>query len=260
MNKNYTGLVKELAMTDFKLKYQGSILGYLWSLVKPLMLFLILYFVFTKIFKIGDEISHYPVYLLLGVVIWGFFAEITITSLDAIVGRGDLIRKVYFPRIVLVVSRSITALLTFLLNLIVVLSFMLFAGIDIHVNAILFPLLVGELFILCIGISLILSSLFVKFRDIFHIWEVMLQAMFYATPILYPLSLVPDPVNKVIMLNPVAQIIQDLRYLLVTTQTETAVQVLGLKLFIIPYILPFVVLIIGFTVFEKSAARFAEEV
>lgn len=259
-NTKYFELVRELALTDFKLKYQGSVLGYLWSLVKPLMLFLILYFVFTRVFKLGDSIPHYPVYLLLGVVIWGFFAEVTATSLDAIVSRGDLIRKIYFPRIVLVISRSITSLLTFLLNLIVALIFMLVIGTEVHLNAILFPLLIVELFTLAIGIGLILSALFVKFRDISHIWEVVLQGLFYATPILYPLSLVPEPFNKIIMLNPVAQIIQDSRYLLVTPQTQTAWQIMGPKFFIIPYILPFVILIVGYKIFEKSAAKFAEEV
>lgn len=123
-SRKYSYLIRELALTDFKLKYQGSILGYLWSLVKPLMLFTVLYFVFTQILKIGGSIEHYPVYLLLGVVMWGFFAELTSISLGSIVERGALIRKVYFPRIILVVSRGFTSLLTFLLNLIVVFVFL----------------------------------------------------------------------------------------------------------------------------------------
>jgi ABC-2 type transport system permease protein len=260
MKKTYSNLIKELALTDFKLKYQGSVLGYLWSLVKPLMLFLVLYFVFTKVFHLGNSVPHYPVYLLLGVVIWGFFTEITANSLGAIVGKGDLIRKVYFPRIVLVISGGITSLITFSLNLIVVFIFMWFTHAEFSVVSPLFFLLIVELFVLSIGIGLILSSLFVRFRDLSHIWEIILQAMFYATPILYPLSLVPNPFNKIMMLSPVAQIIQDSRYLLVTPQTETAWMVMSTKFYIIPYILPFVILVIGYVLFEKSAAKFAEEV
>ncbi len=258
--KKYINLVKELALTDFKLKYQGSVLGYLWSLVKPLMLFLVLYFVFTRVFRLGNSIPHYPVYLLLGVVIWSFFTEVTAMSLGAIVGKGDLIRKVYFPRIVLVVSGGITSLITFLLNLIVVFAFMWFTHVQISLLSPLFLLLIIELFVLSIGISLILSSLFVRFRDLSHIWEIILQAMFYATPILYPLSLVPSPFNKIMMLSPVAQIIQDSRYLLVTPQTETVWMIMGAKFYIISYIIPFIVLIFGYMLFEKSAAKFAEEV
>lgn len=258
--KKYVDLVRELALTDFKLKYQGSVLGYFWSLVKPLMLFLVLYFVFTRVFRLGDSIPHYPVYLLLGVVIWGFFTEITAMSLNAIVGKGDLIRKVYFPRIVLVISGGTTSLITFSLNLIVVFIFMIFAHTEISVYFPLFLLLVVELFILSIGVGLILSSLFVRFRDLSHIWEIILQAMFYATPILYPLSLVPGPFNKIIMLSPVAQIIQDSRYLLVTSKAETVWTTMGAKLYIIPYIMPFIILLFGYILFEKSAAKFAEEV
>lgn len=257
---NYLGLIKELALTDFKLKYQGSILGYLWSLVKPLMLFSVLYFVFTQIFKIGKAIEHYPVYLLLGVVMWGFFTEVTAGSLDAIAGKGELIRKVYFPRIVLVISRSITSLLTFLLNLIVVLVFMVCTGVNFHLKMLAFPFLIFEYLILVMGISFFLSSLYVKFRDIAHIWEVVLQALFYATPIIYPLTLVPPRIAKVLMLSPVTQMIQDARYLLITNQSLTSVDYLFPRYYWIPYMLPFIIFVVGYWIFNKSAAKFAENV
>ena len=220
----------------------------------------VLYIVFTRVFKVGGSIPHYPVYLLLGVVIWGFFTEITAMSLGAIVGKGDLIRKVYFPRIVLVVSGGVSSLITFLLNLIVVFFFMWFTHAEFNPYSPLFILLIIELFILSIGVSLILSSLFVRFRDLSHIWEIILMGMFYATPILYPLTLVPSPYNKLIMLSPVAQIIQDSRYLLVTPQTQTAWSIMNARYYIIPYLLPFIILIVGYVLFEKSAAKFAEEV
>ncbi|MEK7817355.1 MAG: ABC transporter permease, partial [Actinomycetota bacterium] len=108
----YWGLVRELTLTDFKLKYQGSLLGYLWSLAKPLMLFGVLLVVFTKFFRLGGTIPNYPVYLLLGVVLWTYFVESTFSTMSSIVGRGDLLRKVYCPRIILPISTSMTALVT----------------------------------------------------------------------------------------------------------------------------------------------------
>jgi len=260
INKNYTGLVRELALTDFKLKYQGSVLGYLWSLVKPLMTFLVLYFVFTRIFRIGGSIAHYPVYLLIGIVLWEFFSEITSTSILSIVINGDLIRKIYFPRIVLVISQGMTGLMTFVLNFLVAIIFLVFLGVSLHITSILTLFLIFELFILTVGISFILSALFVRFRDISHIWEVLMMVAFYATPILYPLSLVPTPLAKILMLNPMAQIIQDTRYLLVTHQTETVWNVLSWRFAWIPYALSFVILFLGYRIFQKSAAKFAEEV
>lgn len=257
---NYIGLIKELALTDFKLKYQGSVLGYLWSLVKPLMLFLVLYVVFTRFLKIGSNIEHYPIYLLLGVVMWGFFSEITATSLDAIVSKGELIRKIYFPRIVLVISRGLTSLITFTLNLGVVFVFAVVLGISLHYRVLFFPLVVLEMFVLTTGIALVLSSLFVRFRDLAHIWEVGLQVLFYATPILYPVSYVPAKIAKLLMLNPVAQIIQDARYLLITDQAKTAFGILGWKFFWIPYLLPVIIFVAGYQLFTKSAAKFAEEI
>jgi len=224
------------------------------------MIFLVLYFVFTQIFRIGDSIEHYPVYLLVGIVLWGFFSEITSTSIMSIVGNGDLIRKIYFPRIVLVVSESMTGLMTFILNFLVVFIFVLFLGVNLHLTSVLTLLLVFELFILTLGISFILSALFVRFRDISHIWEILMMAAFYATPILYPLSLVPTSLAKILMLNPVAQIVQDVRYLLVTHQTQTVWSVLSWRFAWIPYALSFVILLFGYRVFQKSAAKFAEEV
>ena len=260
MKGKNTNLIKELAITDFKLRYQGSVLGYLWSLMKPIMLFLVMYFVFTRIFRVGNDVPHYPVYLLLGIVMWEFFTEVTSGSMTAIVGQGDLIRKVYFPRIVLVISRSMTALLTFGLNFIAILAFMLYNGVRLNWGILIFPVLVLELTVLIMGISFFLSSLFVRFRDIGHIWDVVIRALFYATPILYPLSIVPQNLAKMQMLNPVAQILQDARYLLITKEAIRAVDILPGYILWVPYVLPLIVFAVGYFIFEKSAAKFAEEV
>lgn len=260
-NKKYLGIIKQIALTDFKLKYEGSVLGYLWSLVKPLMLFSILYFVFTQFFKIGNAIPHYPVYLFLGIVMWTFFSELTSMCLGSIVGKQALIRKVYFPRAILIFANSMTSFLTFSLNFVVVAIFMILLSAYPPLKGIvLFPLLIVEYLFLVLGLALLLSSMYVKFRDLTHIWEVVLQFLFYATPMIYPLSIVPPKIAKILVLSPLAQVIQDSRYLLVTTETITAGKLLSPKYIWIPYVIPFVVFFLGVYVFQRTADKFAEEV
>lgn len=257
----YLDLIRELAITDFKLKYQGSVAGYLWSLAKPLMVFGVLYMVFNVFVKIGASIPYYPLYLLLGVILWGYFAEATTVGMGSVVGKGDMIRKVYFPRIVLIISSSISAIITLFLNLLIVFVFMIFARlIPNPVQIVLFFVLIIELYVLTLGLSLILSSLFVKYRDIGHIWEVLVQVLFYATPIIYPLAVVPMRFQKIILLSPISQIIQDSRWLLITNQTVTSESVLKFPLFLIPYVIPFLLVFVGYNIFQKSSAQFAENV
>ena len=223
-------LLKQLVKTDFKLRYQNSVLGYLWSLLRPLALFAILYVIFVKFLKVGSGIPHYPIYLLLGIVLWNFFAEVTTSSVGAIVSKGDIMRKINFPRYVIVLSGSFSALINLFLNLIVVGVFMIIAGVTLRPVAILAPLLIVELFVFSLAIAFFLSAAFVRFRDISYIWEVIMQGAFYATPILYPISLIPVNAAKILLLNPVAQIIQDLRFVLITDQTKTIGQLYGTKL------------------------------
>lgn len=259
-NLAYIGLIRELAITSFKLKYQGSILGYLWSLVKPLAIFAVLYVVFTKFIRLGGDIEHYPIYLLIGVVLWTYFADSTLSTMSAIVDRSDLIRKVYFPRIVIVIAASISSFITLLLNLVVILIFLLATRIPFHLDAVLFFLLVAELFLLSLGVSLLLSALYVKFRDFRHIWELALQILFYATPVIYPLNIIPHKIAAIAALSPVTQILQDSRYLLVTRTALRGATLDPFPWVLIPYLLPLVILAIGYAVFTAASAQFAEEV
>jgi ABC-2 type transport system permease protein len=260
-NMAYKDLVRELAVTDFKLKYQGSVLGYLWSFAKPLMLFAVLYVVFTRFVRFGDgKVDHYSLYLLLGIVLWSYFTDATSGAMGSIVDRGDLIRKVYFPRIVIVIAASISSLITLLLNLIVVFLFMVVARIPFHLSLPVFLLLVVELYVLSLGCSLLLSALYVKFRDFRHIWEVGLQILFYASPIIYPLSLVPQKYVPLLTLSPITQIIQDARWLLITHKTVTAADTLHLPWVLVPYLLPVIILWLGYSYFVRTAAAFAEEI
>ena len=255
-------LLTELVRTDFKLRYQGSVLGYAWSLLRPLLLFMILYVVFVKFLKIGANVPHYPIYLLIGIVIWNFFVEMTQQSLGSIVNRGDLIRKISIPRWIIVLTSSISALINLLLNFVVVAVFMVINHVDIHWPLLLVPLIIVEVYAFALGASLFLSAAFVKYRDTVYIWEVVLQAGFYMTPILYPLSSITNvPLVKLIMLNPMAQAIQDIRYVAVTKDTQTVYRIFGGGYDkYIPFIIVITLLIGGLLYFKKESKYFAENI
>lgn len=260
-SKQNRTLLAELVRTDFKLRYQGSVLGYAWSLLRPLLLFVILYIVFVKFLKLGTEIPHFPVYLLLGLVMWNFFAEMTSQSLGSIVGRGDLIRKIRIPRWMVVISSSFSALINLGLTLIVIALFMVINHVDIMRSILLFPLILLQLYLLALGLSLILAALFVKYRDMSYIWEVVLQAGFYATPIIYPISRITNvDYQKILLLNPVATSIQDARYALVSHSVVTINSLFGEGYArLIPYGITVLLLIIGILYFKKNAKYFAED-
>lgn len=255
-------LLRQMVITDFKLRYQNSVLGYVWSLLKPLALFTILYAVFVKFLKVGSEVPHFAVYLLLGIVLWNYFAEVTNIGVTSIVNRGDVLRKINFPKYVIVLSASFSALINLAINLVIVGIFMVWNHVDIRPQSlILVPFLIAELFVFALAVASLLSALFVKFRDMNYIWEVFMQAAFYATPVLYPITRVPKPLDAILILNPIAQIAQDLRYILVTNYEPTVAGIYGHKLM---YLVPIgitIVLAIGATwYFHKRSPYFAEEV
>jgi ABC-2 type transport system permease protein len=255
-------LLGELVRTDFKLRYQGSVLGYAWSLLRPLLLFVILYVVFVKFLKLGTGVPHYPVYLLLGIVIWNFFNEMTVQSLGSIVGRGDLIRKIRIPRWIIVLSSSISALINLFLNLLVIVVFMFVNHVDLMRTILWLPLILAEVYLLALGLSMFLSAAFVKFRDINYIWEVVLQAGFYLTPILYPLSRIPNlTFQKLILINPMGQAIQDARYAAITHDTTTAHRIFqGGWYEFIPFLIVGLILVGGLAYFRKESKYFAENI
>lgn len=256
-------LLRELVITDFKLRYQGSVLGYVWSLLKPLMLFAIMYVVFVHFLRFGAGVEHFAVALLLGIVLWNFFTEATNQGMQAIVGRGDLIRKINFPKYIIVISGTISALINLILNLIVVLIFMLFDGVDFGWAALLFPLTVAMIYVFALGLAFYLSAFYVKFKDISHLWEVLLQAVFYATPIIYPLQMVMAlnlGAAQLLMMSPIAVLFQNARAQLVGHENVvTSDQLFSNPLWLIlPYIIIAAVFILGIVYFKKNQSRFAE--
>jgi len=254
-------LLRELVRTDFKIRYQNSILGYVWSLLKPLLLFIILYLVFTKFLKVGDSVPYYPVYLLLGLLFWNFFVEVTVSSVQSIVGKGDLIRKINFPKYVILLSTVASALINFALTSIVVIIFMIAEKVPVSWQALLLIPLIIELILIALVVGFFLSTAFVRYRDVSYIWDVAIQAAFYLTPILYPLSRIPNKYAKLMILNPFAQVIQDARYVLITHQTETVGSLYGGDFYIwgIPIGLTIVLLILSSTYFRRRSKAFAEE-
>lgn len=261
-SKQNRALLAELVRTDFKLRYQDSALGYVWSLLRPLLIFAILYVVFVKFLKIGNGVPHYPVYLLFGIVLWNFFLEMTMQSLGSIVGRGDLIRKIQIPRWIIVFSSSIAAVINLSLNLIVIAIFIILSHIGILSTIVWAPLIILEVYLFSFGLSLFLSAAFVKYRDINYIWEVLLQAGFYGTPILYPLSRITNALlQRIILINPLSQAIQDARYSLITHKTVTIYQVFKNGwLDLTPFIIVVIVLIFGALYFKSQSKYFAENI
>lgn len=253
-------LLRELVKTDFKLRYQGSILGYAWSLLRPLLLFVILYIVFAVFLKVGDNVPHFPVYLLVGILLWNYFIEITTGNVGAVVGKGDLLRKISFPKYIVVLAGCASAVINLLLNTVVVAVFMVVTGVTVSSDVWLVIPLLLELTVLALGIGFFLSALFVRFRDVSYIWEVITQAAFYATPILYPLTQVPLQAQKYMILNPVAQVIQDVRHVLVTPVTTTVGNVWDPIMYLVPIGITVVVAITGGLYFRKRSRYFAEEV
>lgn len=254
---NLTGV---LARSEFKLRYAGSALGFFWSVAKPLALFGILYFAFSYVLRFGEGVDHYPQQLLLAIVIWTFFAETTLASTTVLVARADMIRKIAFPRIVLPLSVSGTAVLVMLFNLSAVLVICMFGGVRPTLDWLWLPLILIELILGTIGFSLLLAALYVRFRDIGQIWDLGAQLLFYATPIIYPVTLVPEHLRAIVLTNPLAQVIQDARQVVINPSTGTGREDLSPALQLLPHGLTVVIFVLGLYVFRRAAERVAEYV
>lgn len=253
--------------TDFKLRYQQSVLGYVWSVLKPLMLFTIMYLVFVRFLKFGADVPHFAVALLLGTVMWNFFNETTTGGMMSIVGHGDLLRKIHFSKYVVVIASSVSAMINFGINFVVVIIFAMINGVAPTVSWLLiFPILL-ELYVLALGIAFFLSAVYVNLRDLNPIWEVVMQAGFYATPIIYPISMISTNAGQYgpiiakldLILNPVAQIVQDARYVMISPANQS-IWTWGIPLPVAlwPVVLSVLIFIGGLHYFTVKSKHFAE--
>ncbi len=251
-----------LAVMEFKLRFFGSVLGYLWQLMRPLLLFGVLYVVFTEFVQLGAGVRFYPAVLLTGIVLFTFFSDATSRSVTAVADRESLVRKIEFPRLVVPLAVLLISLFNLILNLLAVLVFVIATGVEPRLEWLALPLLLLPLGLFAGGLAMLLSALYVRFRDVQPIWEVMLQVLFYGSPILYVLEILPTEQlqHLVVWFNPIATILVQSRHSLID---ETAPNVWdaagGMVYLAIPGAIVLGVLVLGFWVFNREAPRIAEE-
>jgi ABC-2 type transport system permease protein len=249
-----------IAVTDFKRHYFGTVLGYLWSIARPLLLFGVLLGVFTQVFRIGSEVPHYEVLLLFNIVLFGFFQEATSAAVTSLVVQEGIVRKTQFPRLVVPLSVVLTSLFNLGLNLVVVLVFLLAFGVDPAWAWLLFPVVLALLIVLTTAVSMLVSSLYPRFRDMAIIWTVMSTVLFYASPVLYPIDKVPGTLRDVFMLNPLAPLLELARKWVVDPSAPGPVSVAGGWLGLLPAIAIFAATcVLAVWLFRREAPRIAEE-
>jgi len=262
--RRFWHLTRALAVTEFKLRFFGSVLGYAWQVMRPLMLFGVLYVLFTQIVKIGGDVPMYGVALLLGLVLYTFLSEASGTAVTSIVERENLVRKIEFPRLAVPLSVVLTALFNLALNLGVVVVFLLASGGSVRWSWLELIPLVALLAVLASGLAMLLSALYVRARDLKPIWDVVLQILFYGSPIFYAVETVqasaPDWVAKALMLNPFAAILQQARHAVVSPEYDTAAAAIGgTWRLLAPLAVIAVIFVVGYLVFRRAAPRLAED-
>ncbi|MFP5361462.1 MAG: ABC transporter permease [Thermoleophilia bacterium] len=259
--RRFWNLARTLAATDWKVRFYGSALGYVWSLLRPLMLFGIVYFVFSYVVDAGAGVQHYGVILLLAMILYFFFSEVTGAGVTSMVDRESLLRKVGFPRAVVPLSVALVAAMNLALNLVVLAAFVVLSGVDPRWTWLLLPVPFALMLVFATGVAMLLSALYVRYRDVRPIWDVVLQAFFYATPILYPIEAVigySETLAKIMLFNPIAALIQESRHLL--TGAMPLGEALGSStLILVPLTILVCVTWLGLLVFARMAPRAAEE-
>jgi ABC-2 type transport system permease protein len=248
-----------LAVTDWKLRFYGSALGYVWSLARPFMLFGVIYLVFSEFAGLGDDVKHYPVYILFGLVLFQFFNEIATSSLSSLVQREGLLRKIRFPRLAIPLSVALHALFNLGMTLIAVMIFALATGVQPRWSWLQLPLLIAILLVFGLGLGMLLSALFVRFRDIQPIWEVFSQALFYASPILYVTTMIPESWQHAYAGNPLAATFAQMRHAMLEPGAPTAWEAVGgAERLVVPLGIVVITFALGAWVFKREAPRIAE--
>jgi ABC-2 type transport system permease protein len=250
-----------IAVNSFKQTYFGTVLGYLWSLGRPLLLFAVLVTVFTKVIHVGT-VAHYPVFLLMNIVLFGFFQEATGTAVGSVVGQEAIVRKTQFPRLVIPLAVVLTALFNLMLNLVVVVIFLFAFGVAPMWTWLLFPVLLGLLVLLTTAVSMIVSSLDPRFRDIAIIWTVFVTALFYATPLLYSVDNLGEhhALRYVIALNPLAPIFELANKWIINPNAPGPAAAAGGRLaLLVPVAIYLAICVFAVWVFNREAPRIAEQ-
>ena len=249
-----------IAVTEFKKTYFGTALGYLWSLARPLMLFGVLLAVFTQVFRLGSLVPHYEVLLLFNIVLFGFFQEATLTAVHSIVNQEGVVRKTQFPRLVIPLAVVLTSAFNLGLNLIVVFLFILAFGVDPTWTWLLFPVVLALLFTLTTAVSLIVSSLYPRFRDMSIIWAVFATVLFYGSPVLYPIEVVPDTLRDFLLINPLTPLFELARVWVIDPGAPGPVEAAGgIDGLVAPIAIYAAVCVLAVWVFNREAPRIAEQ-
>jgi ABC-2 type transport system permease protein len=253
-------LLSLIAVNDFKRTYFGTVLGYVWSIARPLILFAVLLAVFTQVFRIGDQVPNYPVLLLFNIVLFSFFQEATLTAVGSIVNQESVVRKTQFPRLVIPLAVVLTSLFNLGLNLIVVFVFILAWGIDPMWTWLLLPVIVAVLAVFTTAVSMLVSSLYPRFRDTAIIWSVAATVLFYATPVLYPADVAPEALRDVIQLNPLAPLFELARVWIIDSSAPGPVDLSGAAAGLLaPGAIYLAVCALALWVFNREAPRIAEQ-
>lgn len=259
--RRFFHLTWTLAVQDFKLRFFGSVLGYLWQLMRPLLLFGVLYFVFTQAIKIGARADFFAAVLLTNIVLFTFFADATIGSVTSVVDRENLVRKIHFPRLVVPAALVLTASFNLALNIVAVAVFVFASGVEVRLSWLQLPVLIALLVVLASGLAMLLSALYVRLRDVRPIWEVTTQILFYATPIIYVLESVHVAwVRHAMMMNPIGSILEQVRHAVIDPSAPSAAQAIGGRVYLlVPVAITIGLFVLGFWVFSREAPRIAEE-
>lgn len=255
-HENYKELVMRLAKTDFKLRYHGSALGYLWAILRPLLMFTILNFVFSSIFNFRNSgTPNYPLELLTGILMFQFFSEGTVSGMNALLAKSQLVTKIYIPRWTIILGSTVNALFVYGMNLIVLSVFFVIYGITPSIPAILmFFFLSALLYIIIIAFSFLAAPLLVRFRDLSMIWEVLLQVLMYASPIIYPLTMMPENIQRIMLWNPLAFIIHFTKRVLIEDYFTNFWNIFYLLIGV------FGIFTISLLIYRKTERRVAEEI
>ncbi|MGH2959354.1 MAG: ABC transporter permease [Solirubrobacterales bacterium] len=261
--QRFFALTWMLAYLDFKLKFFGSVLGYAWQLVKPLAMFGVLFFVFTEVVPLGDGVPYYGVVLLSGIVLFSFFSEASVGAITSVLGAEGLIRKISFPIMAIPLASVTSIFLTLFLNYAVVLVFGVAAGVRPSIGWLQIIPLLFLLYLVTASVSVALSAYYVRFRDVQPIWEVIAQVLFYACPVIYPISFVQErseTLATIMMCNPVATIIEQMRHAAIDPSAPSAVDVLGSWwLLAIPMGIVVLLTVFGYFSMKRLAPTVAEE-
>jgi ABC-2 type transport system permease protein len=255
----FWNLVFTLAVTDFKLKYYGSVLGYVWTLARPFLFFGVIYFVFTEIVGLDKNVPNYGVYILFALVLFQFFGEVTGNCLGSLVARESMLRKMRFPRLVIPLSVVLTALFNLGMTLIAVFIFAIASGVTPAWGWLELPVIIVLLTIFATGCGLVLSALFVRYRDVQPIWDVTSQVLFYASPILYVATMVPESYQRAYLANPISALLTEMRHAVVDPTARPVWDAIGgAERLLVPGGIVVAVFLLGLWVFTREAPRIAE--